>query len=733
MAGSAPANGVLAQDGSLAAGSIKIEKVVLGGARHRLPDGPVTLSAPVGDRDGTYPLRGRDDLVETLLTLCRTGGEGRLHVLHGLGGCGKTAIALELVHRLLQRPADIPVRTVWWIDARHGVLVDSALRALAWQAGLGREQAAAGWVADALWERLSRSGHEWLLVVDNADDPRVLDGPGRLAAGTGWLRPHSAPSGLILITTRDGAPRLWGPSARLHPVLPLCENAATQVLIDHAGPAAGSTRAAQALARRLGALPLALRLAGAYLAEVNEMPRAFREPQTPTDFTSYREALDSSQSAQLKPSQAVDETWRVSVEYLHEHGYPCAGTLLDLLATFADAPIPYTLLLRPAALNNVVDDLSRIGGAELWATLVELSALGLLELRDPHDGLPTVSLHPLIRDASRARKRVLDVAGLMGHAQQLEELGKPEEPQFWKAWEAVVPHALGLLGYARDTAGDASLRTVFADGAESAARYLRARGMLHEAAAQFKEIVAIRLAFWGPHDPETLASQQHLARAMHDLGDLDTARRLYQRVWHGTCELLGDQHEHTLIARHELGRFLHDTGDLVTARHHLSSVLDIHLRLRGEDHAYTLTARHELARILHSEGQLQGAHSEYTSVLAARQRLLGNEHPRTLRTRHNLACVLHDLGRHEESLREFEAVLAARHRLLGNEHPAALVTQYRVGCVLRSQGERSRARAQFRLVEEITERTLGADHPHTRRAREAACALEGPPPDEHVG
>ena len=51
------------------------------------------------------------------------------------------------------------------------------------------------------------SADRWLLVVDNADDPQVLAGPGRsVAEGRGWLRPVTGQAGRVLVTSRDGRP-----------------------------------------------------------------------------------------------------------------------------------------------------------------------------------------------------------------------------------------------------------------------------------------------------------------------------------------------------------------------------------------------------------------------------------------------------------------------------------------------------------------------------------------------
>ncbi|MFJ6392809.1 tetratricopeptide repeat protein [Streptomyces sp. NPDC091972] len=686
-------------------------------------DAPVTLAPPVGDRDPAYPLRGREALLAELLQVCRSGGGGLLHVLHGLGGCGKTALALELVHRLRSGRTGVPRRMVWWVDARHAVVLGTGLRAVARQAGVGREEASAGWAVDVLWERLADMRDDWLLVIDNVDDPHVLDGPGRLVSGTGWLRPHAAPSGVVLITTRDGNARTWGPSAKLHALTPLSDAAASQILIDHAGPEAGTLEAAQALATRLGRLPLALRMAGSYLAEVNGMPRAFRDPDTPINFSDYQAALDGPAGTGLHPARAIEKTWRMSVEYLHGHGFRHAGPLLDILATFADAPIPYTLLLRPDALADSHPEFADLDGPALWATLSELSALGLIDLHNPQDAPPTVSLHPLIRDASRSRTQVSQAAHLLNWVLQLEELRQPEEPGAWSAWHALFPHALTLLDHARQPELELPCRGHLAEAAEAAGRYLRARGQVHEAAHQFERILAVRLEFWGPQHAGTLSTQQHLARALHDLGQMEQARHLYEMVWRTNRDLQGDEHLHTLIARHELGRLLHDSGDLRSAHAHLSAVLQAHRDARGDEHRYTLTARHELARVLHDEGDFHAARDEYELVLSARHRLLGEHHPRTLTARHNRACVLADLGMLAEAHHELLAVTAARQRVLGEEHHATLSTQYRLARVLHARGKAAQAEALLRGVEASASRTLGAAHPQTRKAKEALQAL----------
>jgi hypothetical protein len=118
--------------------------------------------------------------------------------------------------------------------------------------------------ADRFWRLLENASPRWLLVFDEADDPRVLaagDSPAGVQDMTGWVR--SSARGLALVTSRETDPRMWG-AAQLRAIGELREAEAAQMLLELA-PSAGDEDQARALARRLGGHPLSLRLAGSYL------------------------------------------------------------------------------------------------------------------------------------------------------------------------------------------------------------------------------------------------------------------------------------------------------------------------------------------------------------------------------------------------------------------------------------------------------------------------------------
>ncbi len=114
--------------------------------------------------------------------------------LHGLGGVGKTQLALEYAYRH-QTDYDL----IWWVTAEPPAAIPGQLVALARRLGLP-EQAEQAETIGALWDAL-RQRDRWLLVFDNAEDPRDL---------RPWWPPDS---GRVLVTSRHP---IWaGPATAL--------------------------------------------------------------------------------------------------------------------------------------------------------------------------------------------------------------------------------------------------------------------------------------------------------------------------------------------------------------------------------------------------------------------------------------------------------------------------------------------------------------------------------------
>jgi NB-ARC domain len=120
--------------------------------------------------------------------------------IEGLGGVGKTQIALEAAFRVLRKHQDC---SVFWVPAVDAATFENAYREIGRQLeieGIDENEAD---VKSLVKTALSQSADNWLLIIDNADDVELLFG----TAGTTPLCDYLPFSrkGSILFTTRNHA------------------------------------------------------------------------------------------------------------------------------------------------------------------------------------------------------------------------------------------------------------------------------------------------------------------------------------------------------------------------------------------------------------------------------------------------------------------------------------------------------------------------------------------------
>ncbi len=190
-------------------------------------------------------LAGREGLLAELgdRLAASPGASGpRVLVLCGLGGAGKTSLALEHAHRHLAE-----VGLAWQFHAEDTAVLADEFAELAAQLGV-RELLDARDPVDSVHGVLAAYPAEWLLVFDNAADRKAV---------ARFLPP--AGRGRVLVTSRSA---LWPPGQVLEVPVLGAEVAADYLvrLTDDA-----DRRAALELAGELGGLPLALEQAAAYI------------------------------------------------------------------------------------------------------------------------------------------------------------------------------------------------------------------------------------------------------------------------------------------------------------------------------------------------------------------------------------------------------------------------------------------------------------------------------------
>jgi hypothetical protein len=172
---------------------------------------PFPAATPgVERRVWTIPARvreftGRVGLLAELEAALRSGGPAVVQAVTGMGGIGKTTAAIEYAHRHYEE-FDI----AWWVPAEDPALVPERLAELALALELTGVADPAGVGVARLLGELARRGR-WLLVFDNAEDPRALsrflpEGPGQVlitSRNPAW-RGIAAPVGVREFTGRVG-------------------------------------------------------------------------------------------------------------------------------------------------------------------------------------------------------------------------------------------------------------------------------------------------------------------------------------------------------------------------------------------------------------------------------------------------------------------------------------------------------------------------------------------------
>src|SRR6516162_10078720 len=205
------------------------------------------LSKQSADQMAARPvfLAGREELLADLdARLAEDGAGPRVVALCGLGGAGKTSVALEYAHRHLAGAG-----LAWQFPADDPAVLAAGFGELAAQLGAGDS----GDPVAAVHGTLAAHPAPWLLVFDNAPD-RASVAPFVPPAGRGR----------VLITSRD---QIWPPGQALDvPVLD--PQVAAEFLVSRTGDP--DQRAALELAGELGGLPLALEQAAAYVQASGE-------------------------------------------------------------------------------------------------------------------------------------------------------------------------------------------------------------------------------------------------------------------------------------------------------------------------------------------------------------------------------------------------------------------------------------------------------------------------------
>jgi hypothetical protein len=610
----------------------------------------------------------------------------RVVALTGLGGAGKTSVALEYAHRQLGE-----VAVAWQFPADDPAVLAAGFGELAAQLGAGES----GDPVATVHGVLAASPAGWLLVFDNAPDRRSV---ARFVPPTG--------PGRVLITSQN---QIWPPGQSLDvPVLD--PQVAAEFLVGRTGDP--DRRAALELAGELGGLPLALGQAAAYVQASGDSMAGYLAL-----FRRRRMEL-LGRGEPIEYTQTVAAIWTLAFEGLGR-AVPGAAGLLRLLAFCAPEAIPLRLLLQPRT------ELSERLGEQVAPVLVPLledplaagDAVAALRryslVSPPADG--SVSMHRLVQAVTADQMPAELASQWRQAAAALIEAAIPadtEPPATWPVCAALLPHVQAAV------ADDS-------DGLARMANYLGRSGSYAAARDLLRRVVEARERVLGPEHPRTLTARYELARWTGAAGDRAAGRDLFAGLLPVHERVLGPEHPYSLATQHSLANWTGEAGDPAAARDLIAALLPVYERVLGPEHPDTLRARSNLANWTGEAGDPAAARDLFAALPAVCRRVLGAEHRYTLNARHGLARWTGEAGDPAAARDLFAALLPVRELVLGKEHPHTLNAQHDLAFWTGEAGDPAAARDLFAALPAVCRRVLGAEHPYTLTARHSLASWTG--------
>ncbi|KAH8833247.1 hypothetical protein DL96DRAFT_1811753 [Flagelloscypha sp. PMI_526] len=656
-------------------------------------------------------------------------------VLYGLGGSGKTQGSLKFIQQCQQSGR---FTEIFFVNASSMLTLENDLKAIAVSKSLGTSM-------DDAMHFLRSHKAEWLLFLDNADDPK-LD-----------LHPFVAWShGNVLITSRNSEVRTHAPKCSLH-VDSLEEIEAISLLLLGVGVDEGqeTQKIVREIVQELGCLALAVSQARAFLAKqicsLKDYLRMYRD---------NRKTLLADRTVQSTDNYkySVYTTWNISFNQLSKE----AALFLRLLCYMHHRDIPSALFedaqrrlgdradYYKDTLPTLTEDfLHSFCGQRGWDSLRfhlvvgEILSFSLIQ-SDPTNRV--FHFHPLVQKwmqdqsesdlgAAQASKAILSLATPYGdnaedHAFRLSLLPHLDVAKnsvsrlHWKLlYSFTWIYDEGGLFDESCRIGEAELKGCKDCFGPEHPDTLRSMNSLaqtyselgrHSDALNLKEqVVELRKRISGPEHPETLTSMHNLAQTYSDLGRHSDALNLKEQVVELGKRISGPEHPFTLTSMHNLAQTYSDLGRDSDALNLKEQVVELRKRILGPEHPRTLTSMHNLAHTYSDLGRHSDALNLEEQVVELRKRISGPEHPFTLTSMNNLAQTYSDLGRHSDALNLNEQVVELRKRILGPEHPDTLTSMHNLAVTNFDLERRSEALDLMEHVLELRKKVLSAEHPHT--------------------
>ncbi|OOF90643.1 hypothetical protein ASPCADRAFT_156291 [Aspergillus carbonarius ITEM 5010] len=677
---------------------------------------------------------GREDIIANLDEWLTQQTRPTKMAIHGLGGVGKTQIALEVAYRMRNK---YPNLSIFWIPCTSYESVDQAYVNVAQKFGIPGVKPED--VKQAVSNYLSQeSAGEWLLIFDNADDSDM------------WINGSSAPAlkkflprsqqGHILFTTRNRTLALKLASPHLIEIPEPDQDISLSILeslID--SDLLVEKDAALRLLEQLAYLPLAITQAASYIQE-NQI-----------SISKYLHLLEGneSQTIDLLSEDFEDEgrydtiqnpvatTWWISFQHIQELN-DLAIEYLSFMACINPREIPTSLLPQRRSENEKT---KAIGLLKAYSFVTEQA------------GRKFLSLHRLVHLTTRSWMKNIGMfrAHVLKTADQFSDVFPDRDISCRKLWREYLPHVLLLIKeddfLEKQHEYTQMIRRIGSCLSEDG-RYNEAEKLIHQVLnihqrdlgpenLQTLETMAdLALIYWyqgrwkkaeelgvqvlkartqilGFGHPDTLLSMANLASTYLKQGRWQEAEELQIEVLTAYKEILGFEHPNTLLSMSILASIYSNQDRRKQAEEIEVQVFKTRREILGLKHPSTLLSMSNLASIYSNQDRWKEAEEIGVQVFKTRREMIGLENSSTLLSMANLASTYYKQGRWTEAEQLDIKVLWLQKQVIGPEHPDTLITMHNLAFIWHSLGKASDALALMKQCVHLRNKVLGHQHPHT--------------------
>ncbi|KAG4433866.1 hypothetical protein IFR05_010652 [Cadophora sp. M221] len=689
-------------------------------------------------------------------------------VLQGMGGCGKSQLALQYCKRAHHGQK---YEMIFWVDATSPEATMQGFTKVA-EALLKPRFQQTEVEANMQYVRttLSSKAGKWLLVFDNFDYPESFR--------TKRLKEYfpSIGPGSILITSRQAEVRSMGHHSL--EINQLSEAEGLEVLLHRTRRELSElsvvdSQAASNITKRLGYHALAIDQAGAYMLKrgmhfTSYLPcynkqreKVLNEAPEIWDYTK-----PSKDSAEGQANCTVFATLELSLDSLSGEGPALDDKkhILTLVAFFDINKLTDTLFTPFGSRRREWVDSCRENGK--WETesfrniLCELRNLSLLQSLHTTSTETSFSIHPLVQDWLKGRignergkeylkesmlvlseyisahnfehgflETALDTKQFMLAHVDASIFAKQE---YYQSWNFVSGKSLLEAGYAyelllgelgRYRQAEELCQVLLEEGANvyeeehphtatgthNLSIYLGNQGKYEEAESLLRKCISIDVKVHGREAIKTLHSMNRLTDLLLWQDKFDEADELSQETVEISMRVLGREHENTIESVLNRARVLMLTGNCGEAERLNRENLDICKNILGIRHWITLYITNNLAFCLYDSGKFKEAESFLRECLKLNEEIEGPQHPATLISVSILAYNLHQQHKLPEAEELFRRAYPIYESVVGWQHPNSIEFLDSMGDFLRDVGkheEAARVRELYKASKRAREEEL---------------------------